>query len=110
MDSRYNKQYAIKKTKELTNLLIQNGIKIHSVFLFGSFARSENDIDFEWSDIDVAIISDSFSGSRFDDNKRLIPFVVKIEPRIEIHPFTIKDFENSPFAKDEIKAKGIQIN
>lgn len=108
MDSRYTRQYAIKKVSELTKILKQSGINLHSVFLFGSFANKEI-TDFEWSDIDVALISDSFSGSRFDDAKKLIPFALKVEPRIELHPFTVFDFENSPFAKDEIEAKGIRI-
>ena len=30
--------------------------------------------------------------------------------RIETHPYTIKDFENSPFVLDEIKKKGLLIN
>lgn len=110
MDSKLNRQYAIEKVKELAHLLSQNGINIHSIFLFGSFANSKEDTNFDWSDIDVAIVSNSFSGSRFDDNKKLIPLAIKIEPRIELHPFTISDFENSPFARDEIKAKGIKIN
>jgi predicted nucleotidyltransferase len=109
MDSKYNKQYAIKKIKELAEVLRKNGIKIHSIFLFGSFANPGSKLDYEWSDIDVAIISESFKGSRFDDNQKLIPLAIKVEPRFELHPFTINDFENSPFAKDEIKAKGIEI-
>ena len=107
MDKRYNKQYAIKKVKELADLLRQNGFHFQSIFLFGSFAKPANGDDFEWSDIDVAIVSDDFSGSRFDDNKRLLPYAIKVDPRIELHPFTVADFENSPFARDEIRAKGI---
>jgi predicted nucleotidyltransferase len=98
MVTKYNQQYAIKKVKELANVLRQNGIKFQSIFLFGSYANPSSDCDFEWPDSDVAIILDSFSGSRFDDNKKLIPIAVKVEPRIELHPFTINDFENSPFA------------
>ncbi len=109
MDTRYNKQYAIEKVKELAAVLKQNGIVIKSIFLFGSFAKPVSGNDFEWSDIDVAIVSDSFSGSRFDDNKKLIPLAIKVDPRIELHPFTVIDFENSPFARDEIKAKGIEM-
>ena len=109
MDTRYNKQYAIKKVKELAGLLRESGINFQSIFIFGSFANPSDNTDLEWSDIDVAIISDSFSGSRFDDNKKLIPLAVKIDPRIELHPFTINDFDNSPFARDEIKAKGIKM-
>ncbi|MFA4922771.1 MAG: nucleotidyltransferase domain-containing protein [Ignavibacteriaceae bacterium] len=109
MDSGYTKEYAIKKAKELAFILTKNGVKLHSVFLFGSFTNNEL-VNHEWSDIDIALVSDNFSGSRFDDNKRILPFVITVDPRIESHPFTLADFENSPFARDEIVAKGIKIN
>lgn len=108
MDSKYNRQYAIDKLKRLAIVLRENGIELKSIFLFGSFV-DENCTDLQWSDIDAAVISDSFTGSRFADNLRLIPLATKVEPRIETHPFTINDFENSPFAQDEIKGKGIEI-
>ncbi|MFA5806517.1 MAG: nucleotidyltransferase domain-containing protein [Melioribacteraceae bacterium] len=109
MDKKYTRQYAIDKVKEFAFLLKQNNIRISGIYLFGSFAKDDNK-DFEWSDIDVAVISDDFCGYRMEDNKRLIPLAVKIERRIETHPFTVKDFENSPFVLDEIKKKGLLIN
>jgi predicted nucleotidyltransferase len=109
MDTKYNRQYAIAQLKRLAKVLKENGIDVHSVFLFGSFAN-ESDSNLDWSDIDAAIVSDSFSGSRFDDNKRLFPLSIKVDPRIETHPYTIFDFENSPFAQEEIRTKGISIS
>ena len=109
MDKKYSRKYAILKAKELAEELRRNKINVLGIFLFGSFA-DKSKTDFEWSDIDIAIISNDFTGSRFDDNLFLIPISLKIDPRIETHPFTSEDFDNSPFAKDEILAKGVKIN
>ncbi len=108
MDKKYNRSYAILKAQELAKELRKNNIHVWKMFLFGSFVSSRK-IDLEWSDIDIAIISDDFSGSRFDDIMLLIPMSTKIDSRIETHPFTREDFENSPFAKDEIVKKGVLI-
>ncbi len=108
MDKKYNREYALNKAKEFIAVLIKHNFKISAVYLFGSFA-SDDVKDFEWSDIDLAIISNDFTGSRFDDNMKIFPFLVKIEPRIETHPYTQTDFDNSPFAAEEIVSKGIKI-
>lgn len=107
MDKKYNREYALGKVKELGHLLKENGIRISAIYLFGSYVNGETDL--EWSDIDVAIVSDDFSGFRINDNKMLIPLSVKVEPRIETHPFRIKDFQDSPFVRDEIINKGILV-
>lgn len=104
MGKKYNREYAILKARELAEELKKNKLNVLNVFLFGSFA-DKSKTDFEWSDIDIAIISNDFSGSRFDDNLFLIPISLKIDPRIETDPFTSEDFDNSPFAKDEIMTK-----
>ncbi|MBM4174816.1 MAG: nucleotidyltransferase domain-containing protein [Ignavibacteria bacterium] len=108
MGIKYDKQYAIRKAKELAKVLRDNNIKIQAMYLFGSFAN-DDEANLEWSDIDIAIVSESFMGFRLEDNKMLIPLVVKVEPRIETHPFTPADFENSPFTKNEIEKKGILL-
>lgn len=109
MDSKYTQEYAIDRVKEFAQLLKKNNIKIQAIYLFGSFAKTEK-VDFEWSDIDVAVVSNDFCGYRIEDNKKLIPLAVQIERRIETHPFTVNDFENSPFVKDEIIKKGIKLS
>lgn len=109
MDTKYNREYAIEKVKEFALLLKEKKINVRAIYLFGSFVSAEQK-NFEWSDIDVAVVSDDFSGYRIEDNRRLIPLAVKVEKRIETHPFTVEDFENSPFVRDEILKKGLRIN
>jgi len=50
--------------------LQKNNIDVKKAILFGSYAKGSADED---SDIDVAIISDSLSGNRFDDRRILVP-------------------------------------
>ncbi|MBK7867939.1 MAG: nucleotidyltransferase domain-containing protein [Ignavibacteriales bacterium] len=109
MDKQFDREFAINKACELAVELKENNISIINMFLFGSFA-DDTQSDFEWSDIDIAIVSNDFSGSRFDDNLFLLPIVLKVDSRIETHPYTSADFEDSPFAKDAIIGKGIEIS
>ena len=82
------------------------GIEIKSAYLFGSYANGSND---KYSDIDLAIVSKSFSGFRFDDAKMLNPIVLKINSSIEVHPFKAKEFKKgNPFVAD-ILENGIKV-
>ena len=81
-------------------------IEIESAYLFGSVVKGKNTMH---SDIDLAIVSDSFTGSRYDDRVKLNPYILKTNTNIEIHPFTSKEFKvNNPFAK-EIMETGKRI-
>lgn len=81
-------------------------IEIKSAYLFGSYADGSNN---KYSDIDLAIVSKSFSGFRFEDAKMLNPIVLKIHSCIEVHPFKDKEFTNgNPFAREIIKT-GIKV-
>jgi predicted nucleotidyltransferase len=76
-------------------------IKIKSAYLFGSVVNGKNT---KYSDIDLAIVSDSFTGSRYDDRVKLNPYILKINTSLEVHPFTTKEFKaNNPFAKEIMK-------
>ncbi len=88
-------------------LLLKENIKVKNVYLFGSYADKRAN---EYSDIDVAVVSDKFSGDPVDDMVYLMRFCDGIDLRIEPHPFTTEDFneESNPFIKEIIK-KGIKI-
>jgi len=47
------------------------------------------------SDIDLAIISPDFSGNRYLDSLKIIPFRRKIDNRIEPVPFKSGDFDDA---------------
>jgi len=81
-------------------------IHIQQAVLFGSYANGTNN---EWSDIDVAVVSDNFEGIRFYDNLMLSKPVIKTNTDLETHPFRPEDFtEDNPFVQEILK-HGIRI-
>ena len=80
---------------------IQNEIRIFGIYLFGSHATGNSRKD---SDIDIAVVSDSFTGDPVDDQAMLLLLKSNIDNRIEPHPFLPNDFtEDNPFAKEIMK-------
>lgn len=97
----------IEKVRQFSEDVRKQGVQLRQVFLFGSYARGEQK---EWSDIDIALVADDFTGVSFEDIKRFIDVTIK-KPYIlfELHTFNTSDFESgNPFAK-EIKRTGIRI-
>ena len=76
---------------------LQNEIRIVGIYLFGSHVSGDNKID---SDIDIAVVSDSFTGDPVDDQSMLLLLKSNVDNRIEPHPFLPCDFtEDNPFVK-----------
>jgi len=83
------------------------GVNLRSVFLYGSFAKGTQH---EWSDIDVALVADEFTGFTFNDSD-LFPYVGIKKPYIRIETKTYQtDYfqESDPFI-EEIIQTGIKI-
>lgn len=92
----------IAVVQRLLDELRAANIRIEKAFLFGSHARGNPG---KWSDIDVALVSPDFSGMSFYDSKKLNPFVLKVDTRIELHPFRPEDFtEENDFTREIIKS------
>lgn len=94
------------KIKNFIDLLENNDIKIQRAYLFGSYANGKAD---QWSDIDLALISDKFLGNRYLDLQLLTDYILEAGQDISPLPFSSEDFDNSMFARDEIIKKGICI-
>lgn len=95
---------------ELVNKLIieakKFNINILKVFLFGSQA---NGTAHDWSDIDLAVVSDDFQGMRFYDNEKIMRAKLNTSYDLEIHPFRPEDFtDDNPFVLEILKT-GIRI-
>ena len=98
---------SIKKAiKNYVEALRNHGIPVKEVILFGSCVRGGNKDE---SDIDVAIVSDAFSGNRFEDRRRIVPLRRGIVSRIEPIPITPEAFAAGGNLIDEIKRNGIKI-
>ena len=82
------------------------GVHLNMVILYGSFAKGTQH---EWSDIDVALVADEFTG--LPDDYDLFPYVGIKKPYIRIEAMTYPtDYfrESDPFI-EEIKKEGIVI-
>ena len=97
---------AIEIVKKYVQELKSHNILVTEAILFGSFAKGHVK---EESDIDVALISDAFSGDRFEDRRKIVPFRRKIDSRIEPMPFRPEHFAEGGNLVDEIKRTGIKI-
>ena len=87
--------------------VIETEVDIDAVYIYGSYAKGLNTED---SDIDVAVISNSFSDDTFENTVRLMQLRRKVDFRIEPHPFRLDDFDAcNPYVK-EIVDTGIKIN
>ena len=98
---------ALARVRQLAEQLLAHSIGLRRVVLFGSYARNEQR---RYSDIDVALVADKFSGFGFQDvglmgevliDKRFID--------IEPHTFSPEQFTDwNPFVQ-EIKRTGIVV-
>lgn len=86
--------------------LRENNIQIKDAYLFGSYAKGNYD---EWSDIDIALVSDSFEGIRIKDRDKIRSITLAVSSNIEVLPFNPKDFSTeNPLAKEIIET-GISL-
>lgn len=95
---------------ELINKFIEeakkDNITISKAVLFGSYS---NNTYHEFSDIDIAVVSDDFEGISFYDSKKLNGAMLRTSIDIETHPYRPEEFTtDNPFVK-EILETGIRI-
>ena len=101
------KESALDIAYKFVDELKKNGFNLQSAYIFGSFVNGNFD---QYSDIDIAIISDDFTGFGFEDRKRINPVILKLSSSIEVHPFNTEDFNlDNPFVREILKTS-IKIN
>ena len=81
--------------------LVKEEMNVEALYLFGSFVNGNHDQD---SDIDIAIVTDDFSGDIIEDTLKLMRIRKKVDTRIEPHPLR----KDNPFVK-EVIATGRRI-
>ena len=96
----------LKVVKRYIEELEKNNIPIQEAILFGSCVKGNQRQE---SDIDMALISDSFSGDWFDDRRKIVPLRRGIDNRIEPMPFRPEDFYNGGSFASEIRKTGKKI-
>lgn len=102
-----NQQAVIEQVKSLSNEILQNGVSLCKVILFGSFAKNTKHL---YSDIDVCLVADNFIGLAFIDMEKFIKILIKKEYNlIQIKTYsTLEYLESNPFI-DEINKTGITV-
>ena len=101
-----DKESAIKLTQDYLIKVKKSDIDISEAWLFGSFARGNNN---ENSDIDLAIVL-SKNNRTFDTEVKLMTLRTGEETLIEPHAFNKDEFEpNSPIVYQIIKS-GLRLN
>lgn len=98
---------AKKVVKKYAEILKKNNYPYSAIYLFGSYASGKQK---EWSDMDVAIVSDKLRRN-YDKNRFLLwKLRMDIDTRIEPHGFTKKEFKDelNPVAR-EVRKTGIRI-
>lgn len=87
-------------------LLRENKISLKDAYLFGSYAKGNYT---EWSDIDIALVSEAFEGIRIKDRDKIRRITLSVSSNIEVLPFNPKDFSlENPLAKEIIET-GIRL-
>jgi len=101
-----NQGVIIDTLKNYVSALEKNKIRIQQAVLFGSYARGNAD---QWSDIDVALVSDDFIGDRFSDRKKIARVTLDVDYNISPITFRPEDFTRKNFFVEEILETGIRI-
>ena len=98
---------AIETVRNYARDIETRGVHLRTVILYGSFAKGTQN---EWSDIDVALVADEFTGFTFNDCKLYSGLGIR-KPYIRIEEKTYStDYfkQGDPFI-EEIKKEGIVI-
>ena len=98
----------IAKVRRFAREIKASGVQLQRIVLYGSYARNEQH---KWSDIDVALVSDSFRGIGFYDIDLFARIHIQ-KPFCSIQPrtYNTKDFSpgKDPFVEEILKT-GIEI-
>ncbi len=92
--------------RRYVDYLQENGFPIRTAVLYGSYAKGTAN---EWSDIDVALVSDAFEGVRFSDKTRIGRLTLDIDDRLSPLPYRPEDFTPDNLFVREILQTGVRI-
>ena len=102
-----DKNAAIGIVRDYARDIKAHGVNLRNVILYGSYAKGTQH---EWSDIDVALVADEFTGFYIND-KKLFPYLNIKKPYTIIEAITYPtDYFNDgdPFINEIVKT-GIKI-
>lgn len=100
-------QKKIDIAKKYKNELIELGIPVKNVFVFGSHVKGTQN---KWSDLDVCVVSPIFGVDRLSERVLLTRISRNVSNLIEPHPMDQKDLDDrfNPLS-NEIRSYGVKI-
>ncbi|MBU0568580.1 nucleotidyltransferase domain-containing protein [bacterium] len=102
-------QSILKPIKRLVEVLAEKNIRTNKVILYGSCVEGKNT---EYSDIDIAIVSEDFGKNKIEERMLLFRLGSRIDPRLEAIPLTPKAIQEDTWVPliYEIIDKGIELS
>ena len=96
----------LKAVSRFLEELERSGVRLAAAYLYGSQATGTAGPD---SDIDVALISEDFTGNWLEDHQKIVDALLRSDTRIEPVRFRPEEFcDEHPLAW-EIKTKGVKL-
>jgi predicted nucleotidyltransferase len=96
-----DKKLILQSIERYIEELRKRNIDVVTAYLYGSHAQGKAT---EWSDIDVAVLTNKFIGDRFDFTFLLMKIAREVDFNIEPHPFLAEEFtEDDPLAGEVIR-------
>ena len=77
--------------KKYYQRLLEKGIKVEKIILFGSYAKGSAK---EWSDLDLCVVSKDFGKDPHDELVMLMKLTSGIDEMIEPHPYHPNDLKD----------------
>ncbi|MCL4550749.1 MAG: nucleotidyltransferase domain-containing protein [Bacteroidetes bacterium] len=99
------RESAIKTATDFVSECRSRGLSFYKVFLFGSYAKENA---YEYSDIDLLLISDQFTDNVFENLKLYSKVNIKY-PIIETHPYPTRDYLSGNDFIKEVEKESIVI-
>jgi predicted nucleotidyltransferase len=96
----------LKAVSDFLKALQRSDLRLKAAYLYGSYASGNAHPD---SDIDVALISEDFTGEWLKDQERIVDALLSSDSRIEPARFRPQDFTDDNPLVWEIKSKGIKL-
>ncbi len=94
--------------KKFRDVLKSKEIWVEKIILYGSYARGNTN---EYSDIDIAVISEDFEKGKIGAGIKLFRISASIDPRLEPVAFSSKSYNEDTWLPliYEIRTKGIEL-
>jgi len=103
-----NRKTVIALVKSFARDVSAYGVKLREVYLYGSYAAGNQH---KWSDVDVALVADEFSGFGFEDLKHFVKVhLQKKYTIIQTKTYSSDYFEKGDPFVNVIKRNGVKVS